>query len=51
MKKRRIGVGIATILIIVGLVSGDIQIKVGSKQAQASTKTIHTQLTKLQDIS
>lgn len=51
MKKRRIGVGIGTILIIVGLVLGDIQIKVGNRQTQASTRNIHTQINNIQDIS
>jgi hypothetical protein len=51
MKKKRLGVGIGTMIIMVGLILGDIQIKVGSNQPKISAKNVHTQLTKLQNIS
>ena len=51
MKKKRIGIGIGTIVIIVGLILGDVQIKLGSNQPQASTRIIRTKIADIQDIS
>ena len=51
MKKKYIGWWIGIIILILGLVLGDVQIQLGTYSPQASTKTIHTQLTKLQNIS
>lgn len=51
MKKKRIGVVIGTMVIVVGFILGDVQIQIGKYAPQASTRSIHTQLTKLQNIS
>lgn len=50
MKKRWIGRGIVTVIIIVWFVLGDIKLQFGTYSPQASTKAIKTQITKFQDI-
>ncbi len=51
MKKKLIGFGVVIAILILGLVLGDAQIQLGTYSPQASTRTIQTQLTKLQNIS
>lgn len=51
MNKKLIGRGAFVLIIILGFVLGDVQLQMGTYSPQASTKAIHTQLTKLQNIS
>lgn len=51
MRKKALTRGIITIVVIVGFVIGDIKIDLGTYSPQANTKSVHTQLTKLQNIN
>ncbi|MEI6774861.1 MAG: hypothetical protein WCL18_09130 [bacterium] len=51
MKKKLIVRGVIIAIIILGFILGDIQLQIGTYSTQASTKTVRTQLTKLQNIS
>jgi len=51
MKKKLIGWGIGIFILILGLIIGDVKIQLGTYSHKASTKSIQTQLTKIQNIS
>jgi len=51
MKKKLIGWGIGIFILILGLIIGDVKIQLGTYSPKASTKSIQTQLTKIQNIS
>lgn len=51
MKKKIARWGLCICMIILGIVLGDVQIQRGTTSLQASKKSIHTQLSKLQNIS
>ena len=51
MKKNLIVWGLGIVILIIWLVLWDVQIQMGIASPQVSTKTIHTQLSKLQNIN
>lgn len=51
MRKRVIAWAGVMLLVIVGAVRGDLRIQIGTYSPQASTKTIHTQISRFQNIS
>ena len=51
MKKNLIAWGLGILVLIIWLVLWDVQIQMGIASPQVSTRSIHTQLTKLQDVT
>jgi cardiolipin synthase A/B len=51
MKKKILGFGLIIWIVVVGIVIGDVSIQIGTYSPQASTKAIHKQLGKVQNIT